>query len=289
MKEVEILNQIQLTLDQINVLIDQMKTQSGRVKSIEIDLLKSKIVQLYDQLQNLPPILTEEIKTEDVAVEIVEDEREEIEIEEKSAIMDEADDQSIEKKKESVEEVALDHPENKKEIIEESAVETSKDEITPKTGHEEFKEEINAEEFKEEISEKKDLQLEFKPDIFDEAQQQIKKKSVHEKFTRTEPSVNEKIASSKVQSSVGDSLQKGPITDFKSAISLNLKLSLIKDLYQGDQKEYRKMIDFLSKCKNYSEAKMYLTNEKENRKHWTDKPELVENLMDLITRRFRMD
>jgi len=34
---------------------------------------------------------------------------------------------------------------------------------------------------------------------------------------------------------------------------------------------------------------MFLTNEKDNRKHWANKPELVDTLMDLINRRFRLD
>ena len=114
------------------------------------------------------------------------------------------------------------------------------------------------------------------------------KKPIHEKFAKEDTSLNKKLTANENQK-LSDKLQKGPITDIKSAINLNLKLSFIKELYQGDQKEYKKMIDFLGKCKNYSEARFYITKEQEGRPYWVNKSELVNTLMGLIERRFRAD
>jgi hypothetical protein len=124
-------------------------------------------------------------------------------------------------------------------------------------------------------------------DLYNEDKPKVKK-PIHEKFAKEDTSLNKKLTATENQK-LSDKLQKGPISDIKSAINLNLKLSFIKELYQGDQKEYKKMIDFLGKCKNYSEARFYITKEQEGRPYWVNKSELVNTLMDLIERRFRSD
>ncbi|MBT3423328.1 MAG: hypothetical protein HN921_17440 [Bacteroidetes bacterium] len=295
-----IIEQIQITLDEINTLFEQIKKQPDQVKSIEIDLLKYKIVQLYDTAISLPAHLDtlqnqkvdvpaisfvkeqqasekddnkEEIQTKEIEVEVnkVQENAQAIEPEVKAREI------QIEDKLEEAE-ITIDKTEEIPAVTEKHTEKTN-----------EVVEDTKQEEVEELIVEKKELKQEFKADLFEDAQEQIKKKTVHEKFATKETSINEQIANSKSTGSVGENMQKGKITDIKSAISLNLKLSIIKDLYLGDQKEYKKMIDFFGKCKNYSEAKMFLTNEKDNRKHWANKPELVDTLMDLINRRFRLD
>ena len=93
------------------------------------------------------------------------------------------------------------------------------------------------------------------------------------------------MAGNKERSVINDA-QKLGFTDFKSAITLNLKISFIRELFHGNEKDYKKMIDFLTKCENFSEAKMYMQDEKEKHPEWLAKQELLNHLQELINRKF---
>jgi hypothetical protein len=317
---VEMLNTIQKILDEINTLYEQIRENPQQAKAIEIELLNYKVVQLYDHTRKLDEgslfamagDSIESLEAEKPKTKAIAEEKTEI-VEKKKAIPEEEEiietevtvkTEEVEislgssSKEEIIEEVkpAEEIPQKETPVIEPVVEDTEtpeqKADIIPEA--EPKPTESVKEEAEEPMPEPKkeaeeELPSDFKPDLFSEAQVQIEKKALHQKFVRKEPSVNERIASTKGSGSLGESLQKGKITDIKTAISLNLKLSIIKDLFKGDQKEYKKMIDFLSKCKNYSEAKMYLVNEKENREYWEEKPELFDTLMDLLNRRFRLD
>jgi hypothetical protein len=114
--------------------------------------------------------------------------------------------------------------------------------------------------------------------------QEPEKKSVLETFSKPDLSINEALSSNK--ENILSEIQKGQFSDIKSAISLNLKITFIKDLFGGNERDYKRMIDFLNKCQNYSEARMYIQEEKDKRPEWDKKQDLIDHLMELINRKF---
>jgi len=111
------------------------------------------------------------------------------------------------------------------------------------------------------------------------------KKPIFESVSKPERSLNEMMANNKEKSVINEA-QKLAFTDFKSAITLNLKISFIRELFQGNEKDYKKMIDFLTKCENFSEAKLYMQGEKEKHPEWIGKQDLLNHLQELINRKF---
>lgn len=111
------------------------------------------------------------------------------------------------------------------------------------------------------------------------------KKPIFETISKPERSLNEMMAENK-EKSVLNETQKLAFTDFKSAITLNLKISFIRELFQGNEKDYKRMIDFLNKCENYSEARLYMQGEKEKHPEWEAKQDLINHLQEIISRKF---
>jgi hypothetical protein len=111
------------------------------------------------------------------------------------------------------------------------------------------------------------------------------KKPIFESISKPEKSLNEILAENKEKSGMSE-IQKAAFTDFKSAITLNLKISFIRELFHGNEKDYKKMIDFLTRCENYSEARLYMQGEKEKHPEWEGKQDLINHLQELINRKF---
>lgn len=311
-------------LEEINEINDRLRL---RPTLLDVDLINQKIIQLYDLTNILRRDLKNAkvkpgIQTSDFLKEKIEAEKKQ-KVEKKPEIETgkvSTERKSVPKNKEKEVEVRETKEIRSKETTPEPEVEIRKAPAKKKTEkivipefeiEEEKVETTNAgpdaemvienEEVTDEKEDEIEKEKEELPSLFNEnyyakktdldlynEDQAVDKKPVHEKFAKEDKSINKKLTSSEKRK-VSDKLQKGPIADIKSAINLNLKLSFIKDLYQGDQKEYKKMIDFLGRCKNYSEARFYITREQESRPYWVDKAELVDTLMDLIERRFRSD
>jgi len=306
MNKKEILIYLKNTLQDINYLFENIEKGSPNIKTLEIETLNKKIADLYEKTIELrrfesisePMKVVEEVIEEKAVVEKPV-KKDEVFISEEKLIEAKAEDH-IELKepvleiKEEVEVELIEEPEQpKEEIIEKKAsfvIETEEIEEEAVEEKPEVVEEAKEDKaglFSQEDKKEETVIEESKESLFDENELiSTEKKSIHEKYAKSEPSLHEKLASAKKEG-IADKVQKGPITDIKSAISLNLRISFIKDLFQGDQKEYKKMVDFLAKCKNYSEAKMFITGEKEKRAYWNEKQDLVDTLMELLERRFR--
>lgn len=98
-------------------------------------------------------------------------------------------------------------------------------------------------------------------------------------------SLNDRFQGEK-KSVLADKIKLTPINDLKSAINLNQKVAFIKELFGGDQKAYKKTIDFVNKCKNYSEAKFYVQSEIKAHHNWKEDEPLGKEFMDLVYRKF---
>ncbi|MEX0966570.1 MAG: hypothetical protein WD077_04995 [Bacteroidia bacterium] len=114
-------------------------------------------------------------------------------------------------------------------------------------------------------------------------QEPASRQSLNERFAgRT--ALHQRLGKS--QPGMADKFKLTPIADLKSAISLNKKIAFINDLFKGNQKEYRKTIDFLNKSGNYSEARFYLQSELKPKYDWKDSDPLYLELQELVQRKF---
>lgn len=290
-------------IKQINesiVLIISRLEKSGTLHTIDRDLLRQKLIAMYDLLEQEQRIIHSDIQTATESIKKAEEVNEEkhVEPEPKAETLEVLPEEKTEEVLPQPEPVVADKKAEEEipaePVIvkeEEELKEEVEDAVNQVVAESEEKKEAEVIAEQAQVAEEKEpekLVTEFKEDLYQAAQEQIRKKAVFEKFAKQEPSLNEKLAGKKEYVPLADSLQKGPIKDIKTAITLNMKLAFIRELYGGDQKEYNQMISFLTKCQNYTEAKLFLQEEKEKHPNWENKTEMFEQLMTLIHRRFRM-
>ncbi|HPD66098.1 MAG TPA: hypothetical protein P5050_02470 [Bacteroidia bacterium] len=295
----DIIQKIKQINESIALIISRLE-KSGTLHTIDRDLLRQKLIAMYDLLEQEQRIIHSDIQTAQESIKKAE------EVNEEKHVEPEPKAETLEVLPEEKTEEVLPQPEPV--VADKKAEEEIPAEPVIVKEEEELKEEVEdavnqvvaeSVEIKEaeviaepaQVAEEKEPEkpvTEFKEDLYQAAQEQIRKKAVFEKFAKQEPSLNEKLAGKKEYVPLADSLQKGPIKDIKTAITLNMKLAFIRELYGGDQKEYNQMISFLTKCQNYTEAKLFLQEEKEKHPNWENKTEMFEQLMTLIHRRFRM-
>lgn len=104
--------------------------------------------------------------------------------------------------------------------------------------------------------------------------------------TKTQQSLNDVFATKHVKKNLADKLKLSPISDLRTAISINQRVAFIKQLFKGDEKEFRKVVTFVNNCRNFSEAKMYLQSEVVTINDWKEDNGLVEEFMELVYRKF---
>ena len=81
--------------------------------------------------------------------------------------------------------------------------------------------------------------------------------------------------------------RKGKSPILKRLSALNQKIAFIKELFKGDDKDYKKFIDFINHCENYSEAKYYVQSESAKREYWKEKQKIFNALLELVDRKFQ--
>jgi hypothetical protein len=77
-----------------------------------------------------------------------------------------------------------------------------------------------------------------------------------------------------------------PVTDLRSAITLNDKLLFVKDLFNGYSLAYSEAIDILNRYNSFEEADKYLKSTYSAKNHWDDKPETAAKFYALLKRRY---
>jgi hypothetical protein len=77
-----------------------------------------------------------------------------------------------------------------------------------------------------------------------------------------------------------------PVTDIKTAISLNDKLLFVKDLFNGYGMAYGEAIELLNRCKSFDEADRFLKSNYVAKNNWADKPGTVDKFYAILHRRF---
>ncbi len=77
-----------------------------------------------------------------------------------------------------------------------------------------------------------------------------------------------------------------PITDLKSAITLNDKLLFVKDLFNGYSLAYSEAIEILNRFNKFEEADTFLKKNYATKNNWEAKPQTAEKFYDLLKRRY---
>jgi hypothetical protein len=279
--------------DEVKNTLNRMKDDPGCVPDIEIDLLSQQLVSLYGMLQKLKSknILSnrdrkeagqENLSSSDEKIST--SQREEIDflerIEKEPASENQVNTPEIKQERpqttqqiDAAIEDPFVKPEGEKEPVTVSTLQHPEDVQLPEERQEEKPENLR------EVS-----QQELQEAKIEAKEQLSEKKPLYEKLSESRVSLNERLNKQKMD--ISGKLQAAPISDLKSAISLNKKIAFINELFGGDQKEYRQVIDFISSCGNYSEAKYYVQSELKNKHNWQESDKLVLEFMDLIKRKF---
>jgi hypothetical protein len=94
--------------------------------------------------------------------------------------------------------------------------------------------------------------------------------------------VYETLAEKAVKQNISSQLQSKPISSIKSAIGINDKFKLIRDLFNEDSDAYAKTITRLDSCIDFNEAFNYITTSF----NWDMEDESVQFILDLVRRKF---
>jgi hypothetical protein len=94
--------------------------------------------------------------------------------------------------------------------------------------------------------------------------------------------VYETLAEKVGQQNITSKLQSKPISKISSAIGINDKFKLIRDLFNEDSESYAKTIARLDSCSDFNEAFNYITTSF----NWDMEEEPVQFLLDLVRRKF---
>jgi hypothetical protein len=99
--------------------------------------------------------------------------------------------------------------------------------------------------------------------------------------------INDILSGKSNQKNVASQLnQQQSIKDLKSIISLNDKLLFIKDLFNGYSLAYSEAIDLVNKLDSYEAAENFLNSNYAAKNGWVQKQTSVDQLFELIGRRF---
>ncbi|MCC8408727.1 hypothetical protein LJ707_07290 [Mucilaginibacter sp. UR6-1] len=77
-----------------------------------------------------------------------------------------------------------------------------------------------------------------------------------------------------------------PVSDLKGAITLNDKLLYVQDLFNGYSLAYSEAIDILNRFNSFAEAERFLTTNYVTKNNWQSKPATAEKFYALLKRRY---
>ena len=251
MSKIIIFNKISELLQDINKKNELLKTSADEILKIEIDIIKSKIRELYEIIDKVESPEVDSIKAEERIV------KEEVPIQ-----------------IESVEEVS------EEEINEEKVTELEIEEGVNENIEEQIEEQIE-EPIDEQMKKDDNLQPKATGDLFSNTTFE----TISDKFKDIQQSLNDKISDSKDEKSIGETMQKQHINDIKSAIGINEKFLFMNELFDGVLDNYNDAIDKLNSFEKLDDALAYFM-ELETKYKWDDSIQSYSQLKAMIERKF---
>lgn len=209
------------------------------------------------------PVIEEKTESISEKIEIIPQEKIEIELE-NSEIINEEIPENIQEK------IAIDIEENSEEIIEE-----------PISSSIEEENKGNLEEPIELISEKIEEIIEKNPIVIEQVNIQVNienQQVIQSKFAKIFPNLESNDLASK--------LTQTPIPDLKKAISIHKKFEFINKLFNGNHEAYTRHVHLLNTCKNSDEAETIFFDQLQKEYKWDLEDPLTIEFADLIRRRY---
>jgi len=112
-----------------------------------------------------------------------------------------------------------------------------------------------------------------------------KPETISDKLQGERQFVYETLAEKAVQQNISSKLQSKPISSIISAIGINDKFKLIRDLFNEDSESYARAIKKLDTCNNFNEAFNYISTSF----NWDMEDDSVQFILDLVRRKFIVD
>jgi hypothetical protein len=115
-----------------------------------------------------------------------------------------------------------------------------------------------------------------------EEKKKAKLETIGDKLQGERQFVYETLAEKAAQQNISSKLQSKPISNINSAIGINDKFKLIRDLFNDDTESYTKTISTLDACNNFNEAFTYINTNF----NWDMEDDSVQFILDLVRRKF---
>lgn len=301
---VKIINQ------ELTIIVDFVEgfDKNGNVHPKEIDIVLSKVRDIYDELlllkddndmASLPDLsdtdkgkIDEENKTdnrieqeniisnETVEPEIIEEQKEEEVIQE---LVNDTEEKPIEVEKVEaeiniVESTLLDDINRQNNESNQSISSNSE------KGIEEVVEPIAYEkpEVEEKVDSEKSQKLSEKKVVSEKKKPNKKGKIIADKFSKDTPSINDMLTSVKRNKNLASLLKDSPIKDLKKTIKLNDKIWYISELFNKNTSTYEKTIDVVNSSEDLDKALEYLFANFT----WDQNKKSTISFLELVFRRF---
>lgn len=98
------------------------------------------------------------------------------------------------------------------------------------------------------------------------------------------PALNQQFSTE--QQTVGEKLQRRPISDLTKAVGINQKYLLMNDLFEGENVAYNEAINRLNNFASGHEAIQYVNKELAPKYGWDTEDHAVRSFVDLVERRY---
>jgi hypothetical protein len=118
-----------------------------------------------------------------------------------------------------------------------------------------------------------------------EEKKKVKPETIGDKLQGERQFVYETLAEKAAQQNISSKLQSKPISNINSAIGINDKFKLMRDLFNEDTESYTKTINKLDTCNNFNEAFTYISTNF----NWDMEDDSVQFILDLVRRKFIVD
>lgn len=290
MDKTTLIKNVQNEIKKIDSYINNFLNQD-QIPKIDIDIVKSKLRNLYEELTFLEKINSETTEKPIQESELESDTDKEKHIEISTDFVDE--NKLIEKQEQIIieEKIIPEKKLSKKEIKQEKkkskivVVRTKGKDIDNQQEIVVEPEKIKkkSESIKIEDKEKIKEQPEIKKEKTQKKVSTSKNKTIiADKFAEIEPSINELLADSQKAKDLATKLKDKPISNIKSAISINDKIWYVKELFNDDIDKYNNALQNINNMNDLDEALMFLNNNFE----WDQEKESFKSFLELIFRRF---
>ncbi|MCF8297848.1 MAG: hypothetical protein K9J13_09920 [Saprospiraceae bacterium] len=296
-----IFNKISELLQQISSKNEALKKGEENIHKIDVDILKSKIRELYEVVGELDSLEVIDIKPEEnitedkstIQFEAIKEVIDEETIEKESLVeIDEKDipvietpsgsqdgDNDIEKDAVKPETIIEEIVVEQEKIVEETVVEQEK--VFQETNEKPIDDTDSPQDKEEQIKKEEKLPPPKTGDLFSN----VAIGTIADKFKNTQQSLYDKFSDSKDDNSISGKMQKQHINDLKNAIGINEKFLFMNELFDGVLDNYNNAINKLNTFENLDDALVCL-KDLETKYKWDESIQSYKQLKGMIERKF---